>query len=109
MRPRFRSRPKTRPRSLEDLVPLVLDELGFDRANALRDLAEVWEGVLERAVGPAALGHSRPTGLRGAVLEATADSSAWCHHLQLQRERILEALAQELGGEAPTDLWFRVG
>jgi predicted nucleic acid-binding Zn ribbon protein len=87
----------------------VLDELGLDRANTLRELTEAWDRILERELGPAAAGHSRPTGLRGTVLEATADSSAWCHHLQLQRERILAALGEELGREAPTDLWFRVG
>lgn len=105
----MRPRPKARPRALGDLVPQVLDELGFDRANTLRQLAELWDGVLETAVGAGAAGHSRPTGLRGSVLEATADSSAWCHHLQLQRERILAGLVRELGSDAPTDLWFRVG
>jgi predicted nucleic acid-binding Zn ribbon protein len=104
-----RPRPKGRPRALGDLVPQVLDELGFERANTLRNLAELWDGVLAAAVGPAAAGHSRPTALRGDVLEATVDSSAWCHHLQLQRERILAGLARELGRDAPTDLWFRVG
>ena len=75
----------------------------------LRDLAQVWDGVVERALGAGAAGHSGPSGLRGGVLEATADSSAWCQHLQLQRERILAGLAEALGPEAPTDLWFRVG
>jgi predicted nucleic acid-binding Zn ribbon protein len=102
-------RPKGRPRALGDLVPQVLEEMGFDRANTLRQLAELWDGVLETAVGAGAVGHSRPTGLRGSVLEATADSSTWCHHLQLQHERILAGLVRELGQDAPTDLWFRVG
>ncbi len=105
----MRPRPKSRPQALGDLVPKVLDELGFERANTLRELADLWDGVLESAVGPDAAGHSRPTGLRGSVLEATVDSSAWCHHLQLQRERILAGLTRRLGSDAPTDLWFRVG
>jgi predicted nucleic acid-binding Zn ribbon protein len=100
-----RPRRRSTPRPLGDLVPRVLDELGFERANALARLSERWEAI----VGPEAARHCRPTGLRGPVLEATAESSAWCQQLQLHREEILTALARELGDEAPTHLWLRVG
>lgn len=96
---------RSRPQSLADLVPRVLGELGFDRANALTRLADRWEAV----VGAPAAAHSRPTGLRGKVLEATVDSSVWSQQLQMRREEILAALAAELGEEAPTELWLRVG
>jgi len=93
------------PRALADLVPQVLGELGYDAANTLVRLCERWEAV----VGPEAARHCRPSALRGAVLEATAESSAWCQQLQLRREEILAGLARELGDAAPTDLWLRVG
>lgn len=105
----MRPRPKRRPRALGDVVPQVLEELGLEGANTLRDLAKAWEDALVRVVGAEAAGHSRPSALRGRVLEVSADSSAWCHHLQLQRERMLAELARQLGGEAPADLRFRVG
>jgi predicted nucleic acid-binding Zn ribbon protein len=98
-------RRRSRPEALGDLVPKVLGELGYDRANALTRLAERWEAV----VGAQAAAHSRPTGLRGRVLEATVDSSVWSQQLQMRREEIIEALVRELGDEAPTDLWLRVG
>jgi predicted nucleic acid-binding Zn ribbon protein len=87
------------------LVHQVLDELGLDRANALVRVLDCWG----RVVGPEAARHSRPTALRGSALEASAVSSAWCHQLQLRREEILAALARELGDEAPSELWLRVG
>ena len=98
-------RPRSRPKSLADLVPRVLSDLGYDRANALVQLADCWPAV----VGEPAAAHCRPTALRGKVLQVDADSSGWCQQLHLRRSEILAALERELGAEAPTDLWLRVG
>lgn len=101
MSPRRRSR----PRSLEEMIPRVLDDLGLDRARALMALAEVWE----RVVGPEAAAHCRPAALRGDVLEVEVDAPAWGHALQLRTPALLAALERELGEAAPADLWMRVG
>lgn len=87
------------------IVPRVLSELGLTDTATLVRLAERWE----RAVGPEIAAHCRPHSLRGRRLEARVDSSVWCQELQLRRPEILEALRRELGDEAPTDLWLRVG
>jgi predicted nucleic acid-binding Zn ribbon protein len=63
----------------------------------------------EEAVGPDIARHCRPTGLRGTVLEVSADSSVWCQQLQVQAPPILEALRSTFGDAAPSKLWFRVG
>lgn len=86
-------------------VDRVLGDLGFDAASPLMRVIGCWQAL----VGPAAAEHCRPTALRGSVLEATADSSAWCNEIQLRRPAILDALRAELGEDAPTDLWLRVG
>jgi predicted nucleic acid-binding Zn ribbon protein len=99
------ARRRSQPRGVGELVAQVLDELGLERAQALVRVADCWE----RVVGPEAARHCRPTALRGPALEATAVSSAWCQQLQLRREEILAGLARELGPEAPSDLWLRVG
>ncbi len=101
----MRRRGRSEPRSLGTLVPGVLGELGLERTRALMRIVERWE----TAVGPEVARHCRPTALRQGVLEATAESSVWCQQLQLQRQAILDALRRELGDEAPTDLWLRVG
>ena len=98
-------RPRSRPKSLADLVPRVLSDLGYDRANALARMADRWPAI----VGDQAAAHCRPSALRGKVLQVDADSSGWCQQLHLRREEILAGLERELGAEAPTDLWLRVG
>jgi predicted nucleic acid-binding Zn ribbon protein len=47
--------------------------------------------------------------MRNGVLEISADSSVWCQHLQMNRPRLLAALREQLGEDAPEDLRFRVG
>ncbi len=89
-----------RPRELRGVLSRVLTELGLDEATGVVRIAQSWE----RAVGPVVAAHCQPVRLRGAVLEARVDSSAWCQQLMLQRPALLEALRRELGEEAPTEL-----
>ena len=93
------------PRRLGALVSGVLDDLGLGEAAAIVQIAQRWEA----AVGPEVAAHCRPSALRGGVLEATADGSAWCQQLQLQSRTILAALRRELGDAAPTELRFFIG
>jgi predicted nucleic acid-binding Zn ribbon protein len=83
----------------------VLDELGLDAAASARRIAERWE----QAVGPEIALHCRPIAVRGGVLEVEVDSSAWCQQLQMERPRLLQALRDALGDDAPADLRLRVG
>ena len=87
------------------LVPRVLTDLGLESSARVLRLVEHWE----EAVGPEIARHCQPTALRGEVLEATVDSSAWCQQLQLERPAILAALREVAGKDAPRDLWLRVG
>jgi predicted nucleic acid-binding Zn ribbon protein len=47
--------------------------------------------------------------MRGGVLEVSVDTSVWCQDLQMNRPRLLAALRERLGEDAPEDLRFRVG
>jgi len=96
---------KSRPEPLGALVARVLKDIGAGDCARVMRISDRWE----EAVGSEIAAHCRPTGLRDGVLEATVDSSVWCQQLQLQRPRLLEALKQTMGDEAPTDLRFRVG
>ena len=94
--------------NLEAIGPLVtqtLQDLGADGVLRVMRVADCWE----EAVGAEVARHCRPTALRGAVLEASVDSSAWCQQLKLRTPEILSALERVLGDEAPTELWLRVG
>jgi len=98
-------RGRREPRALGTLVAGVLGDLGLGEATAIVRIADRWEA----AVGPEVARHCRPTALRGRTLEATVDTSVWCHELTLQRKSILEALRRELGDAAPSDLRLYVG
>lgn len=101
----MRRRGRRAPRRVGDLLGGVLDDLGLEGAASVLRIAERWEAI----VGPEVARHCQPTMLRGGVLEATVDTSVWCQQLQLRQRELLAALRRELGAEAPTDLWLRVG
>ena len=97
-------RRKTPPQRVGALVPTVLRDLGLDEsARALR-IREGWE----RAVGAEVASHCRPIALHDGVLEAHADSSAWCQTLRLRAPELLAGLARAFGDDAPRALWFRL-
>jgi len=97
-------RRRTPPERVGVVVPTVLRDLGLDEsARALR-IHDGWE----RAVGAEVASHCRPVALRDGVLEAHADSSAWCQTLRLRAPELLAGLARVLGDDAPRALWFRL-
>ena len=81
------------------------EDLGLGEVARAARVSEHWA----QAVGPEVASHSRPEGMRNGVLEISADSSVWCQHLQMNRPRLLAALREQLGEDAPEDLRFRVG
>ena len=100
----MRRRTQSEPERLGRLVPRVLEDLGFDAAVHVLQIAERWE----EAVGPEIARHCQPTALCDGMLEASVDSSAWCQELRLRTPEILAALRRVLGDVAPTDLRLRL-
>jgi predicted nucleic acid-binding Zn ribbon protein len=93
------------PERVGALMATVLRDLGLEEsARALR-IQECWPS----AVGAEVASHCQPVALRDGVLEARVDSSAWCQALRLRAPEILDALARELGDDAPRSLWLRTG
>ncbi len=96
--------PRRAPSQVGALVPRVLSDLGLDAtAHAVRVL-QVWD----EALGDLAP-HCRPEGIRRGVLVARVPDSAWMARIQLEKPRILAALAAALGKPAATDLRLRIG
>ena len=103
---RDEKRKKSRqPRAVADLLDGVLEASGLELAAPSAAVGENWEAI----VGSEVARHSRPVGIKAGVLHADVDSSVWCQQLKLQSPKLLEALRQALGEEAPRDLRFRVG
>ena len=99
------TRRRSEPEALGRLVPRVLEDLGLEEAARIVRVAERWE----EAVGPEVALHCQPVALRGATLEASVDSSAWCQQLRLMSPEILAGLRRVFGSDAPTRLHLRVG
>ncbi len=95
---------RTRPVSMGELVPRMLDELGLGAAQRVVEIHARWGEI----VGPEAARHSRPVLYRDGVLETEVDGSVWSQELGLSRPRILAALRREFGDAAPRDLRFRL-
>ena len=98
-------RRKSQLRPVRGVVGSVLEDLGLPEVARAARVGEHWA----EAVGPEGASHSWPEGLRGGILEVRVDTSVWCQHLQMRRLRVLEALRERLGDDAPEDLRFRVG
>lgn len=98
-------RRKSQLRPVRGVVGSVLEDLGLPEVARAARVGEHWA----EAVGPEGASHSWPEGLRGGILEVRVDTSVWCQHLQMRRPRLLEALRERLGDDAPEDLRFRVG
>lgn len=98
-------RPKRDPVRIGGAIQHVLRELGHEGSSVAVRIAACWEDL----VGAESAEHSRPSALRGGMLEVTVDSSVWSQHLQMRREEILAGLRNAVGSDAPADLRFRVG
>ncbi len=96
---------RSKPQAIGPVIGQVLGDLGLDAAMSAFRIGEVWE----EAVGKEIASHCRPVAVRGRVLEAEVDSSAWCQQLQMERVQLLAALRDTLGDDAPSDLRLRVG
>ena len=97
-------RRRTRPVSIGEVVPRMLDELGLGAAQRVVEIDARWGDV----VGPEAARHSRPVLYRAGVLETEVDSSVWSQELGLRKPEILATLRREFGDAAPRDLRFRL-
>jgi hypothetical protein len=76
---------------LGDLVRVVLEKNPAFAANPLGD----WRDV----VGEQVAKHSRPTRLKDKVLTITAEDSVWKHHIELNREALMDRINR--GREEP--------
>lgn len=95
----------SRPESVADLLPRVLDELGLDATSKAVRLLRGWD----EAVGPDLAPHTSCQGLRRGVVHAHVRDSAWMQRMQMEKPRILAAFAKLLGAPEVTDLRLRVG
>ncbi len=95
---------RSQPEAIADLLPRVLGEMGLETTSTAIRLLQVWSDALGPEIAP----HCACDGVRRGVIHARVRDSAWMQRIQMQKPRILEALAERLG-QAPGDLRLRIG
>jgi predicted nucleic acid-binding Zn ribbon protein len=78
------------PPSIRSILPGVLGRLARE-GGPVSALQPVWADV----VGPVLAAQSRPSALRGEVLEVCATSAMWAGALEAQAARVLARLAEQ--------------
>lgn len=95
---------RSEPEGVAELLPRVLGEMGLESTSIAVRLLRVWRDALGPEISP----HCACDGLRRGVIHAHVRDSAWMQHIQMQKPRILEALAERLG-QPLDDLRLRIG
>jgi predicted nucleic acid-binding Zn ribbon protein len=94
-----------RPKKIADVIAQLINQRGYGRVEANRELADVWAA----AAGEPLATHSRPGNIRRGTLEITVTNSTIMQEFTFQKESILAALGQKLPDAKIRELRFRVG
>jgi len=95
-----------RARTLGDVMPAVLNNLGLDRRRAEAEIVRVWNNLID----PNLTAHAQPTGLNKGTLFVTVDSSVWLSEIvRYRRKEILDRLQHSFGRDLIARISFRVG
>jgi predicted nucleic acid-binding Zn ribbon protein len=96
----------SRSKSLADVMPRVLTDLGLDRRRSEAEIARVWNHLID----PSLTAHAQPTGLHKGTLFVTVDNSAWLSEIvRYRRKEILDRLQHSFGRDLIARISFRVG
>jgi predicted nucleic acid-binding Zn ribbon protein len=93
-------------RTLGDILPKVLEKLGFDHRLTETQIRQVWA----QTVDPRVAAHAQPMGLRNGTLFVVVDSNLWLSEIvRYHRHELLERLRHAVGGEKLAKISFRLG
>ncbi len=79
--------------------------MGLSETSDAVQLLRAWDGAL----GPELAPHTRCEGLRRGVVHAQVRDSAWMQRVQMEKPRILAALAERVDPIELRDLRLRLG
>ena len=95
-----------RAKTVADVMPKVLAELGIDRRRAEAEITKVWNNLID----PHLTAHAQPTGMHKGTLFVTVDSSVWLDEIvRYRRREILDRLQHSFGRDLIARISFRVG
>lgn len=91
-----------KPRSIGNLLGLVIDELGIQRRLDETRAAEAWPEVAGSAIG----GATTSVWMRSGVLYVKVRSAVWRQELHLNREAWRERINRHLGSDLVREVRF---
>jgi len=95
-----------RARSLAEVMPGVLRDLGLDRRRAEAEIVRVWNHLID----PAITRHAQPSRLVRGTLYVTVDNNVWLSEIVRYRQReVLERLRHSFGRDVIARISWRVG
>ncbi len=93
-------------RPLGDILPKVLERLGFEHRLTETQIRQVWS----QTVDPRVAAHAHPMGLRNGTLFVVVDSNLWLSEIvRYHRQELLERLRHAVGGDKLARISFRLG
>jgi predicted nucleic acid-binding Zn ribbon protein len=90
--------------ALGDVLKKVVSDLGKKKLSE-EALGKAWRS----ASGRKAARHTRPVGLRRAVLVVNVDSSSWLFELTLKKRALLKKVRERAEGKKIKDIRLRIG
>src|SRR5690606_16739146 len=94
-----------RVKSIGDLVPGVLKQMGLERKQSELEILKVWNHLLD----PVVVAHARPVGLAKGTLFVNVDSNVWLDEIvRYRRREILQRLQHSFGPDLVQRISFRV-
>ncbi len=103
-RPRRGSGGDGGPAPIGDALRSVARDLGLDDPARTGALLAAWPGI----AGPAVAAHSTPHSLRGGTLTVLVDAPVWATQIAALESRLLDRIADEVGGGLCTALRVKV-
>lgn len=93
-------------RAIADVLPKVLEKLGFDNRLTETQIRQVWS----QSVDPRIAAHAQPVGLRNGTLFVVVDSNLWLSEIvRYHRHELLERLRHAVGADRLARISFRLG
>lgn len=94
-----------RPVALGEILQDVLKASKIDINLEMVKLCDLWDNT----VGPVIARNAQPGAIKGGLLVVHVSGASWMHHLQFEKEELIQKLNDALEKAAISDMRFKIG
>ena len=87
------------------ILPRALKTLHPDKIDTFIAISSLWDDIVGKSVSD----HVRPAAYKEPILIVHVNSSAWIHHLQFNKQEMIEQINKMLKKTAVTDIKCKIG